>query len=211
LEQGRPATEEGMCAAAASLESIERLRSRFRQHRYRPIADEAAIRHAVLVPFYLLGDELHIVLTKRTTLVSMQQGHIAFPGGGREPGDADLLATALRESQEEVGLDPGDVEVFGRIDDFWTRQGTMFVAGYAGLIDPAASPYHWQPQAREVAAILEVPVRHLLDARNVIVAEPRSMHGRVWPNETFLFGEHRVFGATARTLRHVLEIASGAF
>ena len=208
MEHSRRPLDES--ALAASPAAIERLRNRIRAHRYRPIADESAIRHAVLVPFHVLNGELHIVLTKRTTHVSMQQGHIAFPGGGREPGDADLLATALRESQEEIGLDPRDVEVFGRIDDFWTRQGTMFVAGYAGLIDPAASPYQWKPQAREVAAMLEVPLRHLLDSRNVIVAEPRPMHGRIWPNETFVFGEHRVFGATARTLRHVLEIAFGA-
>jgi 8-oxo-dGTP pyrophosphatase MutT (NUDIX family) len=187
---------------------IERIRTRIRQHRYRPIADdEAAVTHAVLVPFYLLGGELHIVLTKRTTLVSMQQGHIAFPGGRREPKDRDLLAAALRESDEEIGLEPRHVEVFGRLDDFWTRGGDMFVAGFAGLIDPAASPYPWRPQEREVAEILEVPVRHFLDPRNVEVAEPREVIGRMWPNETFVFRGHRVFGATARTLRHVLDLA----
>ena len=190
--------------------AIERIRTRIRAHAYRPIADdEAAITHAVLVPFYLLGGELHIVLTKRTDLVSMQQGHIAFPGGRRESDDPDLLAAALRESQEEIGLEPRYVEVFGRLDDFWTRGGKMFVAGFAGLIDPAVSPYPWQPQEREVAEILEVPVRHFLDARNVEVAEPREVIGRMWPNETFVFRGHRVFGATARTLRHVLDLAFG--
>ena len=64
--------------------TIERIRARIRAHRYRPIAeDEKAITHAVLVPFYALGGEMHIVLTKRTDTVSMQQGHIAFPGGRR--------------------------------------------------------------------------------------------------------------------------------
>jgi 8-oxo-dGTP pyrophosphatase MutT (NUDIX family) len=196
-------------ALAATPAAIDAIRRRFRAHRYRPIAEESAIRHAVLVPFYALNGELCIVLTKRTTTVSMQQGHIAFPGGGREPGDADLLATALRESEEEIGLAPEHVEVFGRLDDFWTRQGTMFVAGFAGLIDPLASPYRWRPQVREVAAMLEVPLRHLLDPANVIVKDPRPMHGRMWPDETFVFREHRVFGATARTLRHVLDLALG--
>ena len=191
-----------------TVDSIDRIRARLRQHRYRPIVnDEAAIRHAVLVPFYALGDELHIVLTKRTTLVSTQQGHIAFPGGGREPQDRDLLATALRESEEEIGLDPGDVEVLGRVDDFWTHGGKTFVAGFAGLIDPRRAPYHWQPQEREVAEMLEVPIRHLLDARNVEVKPPREVLGRMWPDETFVFRGHRVFGATARTLRHVLDVA----
>ena len=190
--------------------AIERVRTRIRQHRYRPIADdEAGVTHAVLVPFYLLDGELHIVLTKRTNLVSMQQGHIAFPGGRREPEDADLLAAALRESHEEIGLEPRHVEVFGRLDDFWTHGGAMFVAGFAGLIDPSVSPYPWRPQEREVAEILEVPVRHFLDSDNVKVAEPREVIGRMWPNETFVFRGHRVFGATARTLRHVLDLVFG--
>lgn len=188
--------------------SIDSVRKRIRGYCYRPIAaDDGALSHAVLIPLYQLGGELHVILTKRTTLVTMQQGHISFPGGGREPGDRDLLATALRETSEEIGLDPRRVEVFGRIDDFSTRDGQILIAGFVGLIDPLASPYPWRPAETEVAEILEVPVRHLLDPGNLIVAEPRELNGRLWPNETFLFREHRVFGATARALRNLLDIA----
>jgi len=81
------------------------------------------------------------------------------------------------------------------------------VAGFVGLIDPLASPYPWRPAETEVAEILEVPVRHLLDPLNLIAAEPRQVNGRLSPNETFLFREHRVFGATARALRNLLNIA----
>jgi 8-oxo-dGTP pyrophosphatase MutT (NUDIX family) len=194
-----------------SAASIDVLRRKFADYVYRPIVDdEADLTHAVLVPFYLLNGELHLVLTKRTDSVSMQQGHIAFPGGRREPDDPDLAATALRESWEEVGLEPAHVELFGRIDDFWTRGGTMFVAGFVGLVDPERSPYAWRPQQSEVAEMLEVPVRHVLDAHNIEVKEPREVIGRTWPDETFLFRGHRVFGATARTLRHVLDVAFGA-
>jgi 8-oxo-dGTP pyrophosphatase MutT (NUDIX family) len=188
--------------------SIDSVRDRVRRHSYKPIAaDDAALGAAVLVPLYQLGSELHVILTKRTMVMSMQQGHISFPGGRREYGDEDLLATALRESFEEIGLDPRRVEIFGRIDDFSTRDGQILIAGFVGLIDPASSPYAWRPAEREVAEILEVPVRHLLDPRNVIVAEPRQLNGRLWSNETFLFREHRVFGATARALRNLLNIA----
>lgn len=188
--------------------SIDSVRDRVQRHSYRPIAaDDAALSAAVLVPLYQLGSELHVILTKRTMVMSMQQGHISFPGGRRESGDEDLLATALRESFEEIGLDPRRVEIFGRIDDFSTRDGQILIAGFVGLIDPAASPYAWRPAEREVAEILEVPVRHLLDPQNVTVAEPRLLNGRLWPNETFLFREHRVFGATARALRNLLNIA----
>jgi 8-oxo-dGTP pyrophosphatase MutT (NUDIX family) len=195
-------------AASPARFSIDRVRDHVRRYRYRPITgDEKDIGAAVLVPLYQLGGEPHVVLTKRTMLMSMQQGHISFPGGRRESGDQDLLATALRESFEEIGLDPLRVEIFGRVDDFSTREGNIFVAGFVGLIDPAASPYPWRPAQREVAEILEIPVRHLLDPVNLTVAEPRELHGRLWTNEIFHFGEHRVFGATARALRNVLNIA----
>jgi 8-oxo-dGTP pyrophosphatase MutT (NUDIX family) len=187
---------------------LDALRGRFAGYAYVPIVEqESKLTHAVLVPFYLREGELHIVLTKRTDLVSTQQGHIAFPGGRREPDDPDLRTTALRESWEEIGLEPADVEVFGRLDDFWTHGGKTFVAGFVGLIDPQRSPYPWRPQQSEVAEMLEVPVRHLLEPRNVEVAQPREVIGRMWPNETFVFRGHRIFGATARTLRHVLNIA----
>ena len=188
--------------------SIDSVRDRVRGYSYRPTAaDDRALSAAVLVPLYQLGSDLHDILTKRTMLVTMQQGHISFPGGGREPGDQDLLATALREGFEEIGLDPRRVEIFGRIDDFWTRNGQILVAGFVGLIDPLASPYPWRPAETEVAEILEVPVRHFLDPLNLTVAEPRQVNGRLSPNETFLFREHRVFGATARALRNLLNIA----
>ena len=188
--------------------SIDTVRKRLRQHKYVPITpDESEIGAAVLVPLYFLGNDLHVIFTKRTMHMSMQQGHVSFPGGRREPGDKDLLETALRESHEEIGLDPQHVEILGRIDDFSTRDGKIFIAGFVGLIDPRACPYAWRPAEREVAEMLEVPVSHLLDPANVIVAEPRELNGRMWPNETFVFRGHRIFGATARAMRHVLDIA----
>lgn len=189
-------------------DAVDSLRQRMRAHRHRPITDdERNIRHAVLVPFYQVNDALHVVLTKRTDQLRTQRGHVSFPGGGREAQDADLLATALRESQEEIGLDPAHVEVLGRIDDFSTRDGEVLIAGYAGLIDPARSPYPWQPSAFEVAVILEVPLAHLFDPANWTVKAARELNGRMWPNEDLHFQGHRVFGATTRALRNVLEIA----
>ena len=188
----------------------DHVRRRIRDYRYRPIAaSDAAIQFSVLIPFYERDDELHVVLTKRTALMRRNQGHVSFPGGRREEDDPDLLATALRESAEEIGLAPDHVEVFGRVDDFSTRDGELFIAGFAGLVEPAASPYPWRPAQAEVAEILEVPLRHLLDPANVTVEPPRLLNGRMWPNETFHFRGHRVFGATARTLRHVLDLVFG--
>jgi 8-oxo-dGTP pyrophosphatase MutT (NUDIX family) len=190
--------------------SVDALRERIGRHRYVPItANEADLRAAVLVPFYTIAGRLYVVFTKRTMHMSMQKGHVSFPGGRREPGDKDLAATALRESQEEIGLDPKDVEILGRIDDFSTRDGSIFIAGFVGLIDEKACPYAWCPAEREVAEMLEVPVTHLLDPANVIVEPPRELNGRMWPKETFVFRGHRIFGATARAMRPVLDIAFG--
>jgi 8-oxo-dGTP pyrophosphatase MutT (NUDIX family) len=203
-----PAKTEDAAPPASPQFSIDTVRERLRRHRYVPIVDdESKIGAAVLVPLYQLNGELHIVLTKRTNLMSMQKGHISFPGGRREPDDRDLAATALRESFEEIGLDPAHVEILGRIDDFSTRDGKIFIAGFVGLIHAAASPYTWRPAEREVAEMLEVPVRHLLDPRNIEVNPPRELNGRMWPDEVFIFRGHRVFGATARALRHLIEIA----
>ena len=212
MPDSKPKRDQGGNAVRTSADiGIDTVRRRIRRHRYRPIAeDDAAIPFAVLIPFYELAGELHIVLTKRTNLMRRNQGHVSFPGGRREGDDPDLLATALRESDEEIGLAPEHVEIFGRVDDFSTRDGELFIAGYAGLIDPAASPYPWRPAQTEVAEILEVPLRHLLDPANVELAEPRMLNGRLWPNETFLFQGHRIFGATARALRHVLDIVFAA-
>jgi 8-oxo-dGTP pyrophosphatase MutT (NUDIX family) len=188
--------------------SVERIRGRLEGRHHRLIvADEAELTHAVLVPLYELRGELCVILTKRTTLVTMQKGHVSFPGGRREREDPDLLATALRESFEEIGLAPGHVEIFGRIDDFSTRDGEIFIAGFVGLIDPLASPYPWRPAQTEVAEILEVPLTHLLDPANVTTAPPRQLNGRWWPDDVFHFRGHRVFGATARALRNLLDIA----
>jgi len=187
--------------------TIAGIRERIRAHRYLPISeDEKDIGYAVLVPIYRQNDTLHIVLTKRTDTVGHNKGHVSFPGGRRDPTDSTLLATALRESEEEIGLSPAHVEIFGRIDDFSTRDGELFIAGFVGLIDPALTPYAWRPEQAEVAEILEVPIAHFFDSANVEVAPPRELNGRMWPNETFLFRGHRVFGATARALRNLFTI-----
>jgi 8-oxo-dGTP pyrophosphatase MutT (NUDIX family) len=187
---------------------VEIVRDRLRRYSYRPItAEENDIGAAVLVPLYIVAGELHIVFTKRTMHMSTQRGHISFPGGRREPGDRDLLHTALRESHEEIGLDPAHVEILARIDDFSTRDGRILIAGFVGLVDPATCPYTWSPAEREVGLMLEIPAAHLLDPANVITTAERELNGRLWPNETFVFGEHRIFGATARALRNLFDIA----
>ncbi len=185
---------------------IEDIRRRLSAYSHAVLPSEQRPLAAVLIPIYQVHEEFHIVLTKRTDRVEHHKGEISFPGGARDPADADLVATALRESHEEIGLHPMHVEVIGRVDDFITVS-QFHVTPYVGLIDPAEAPYLWQAQAREVAEILEVPLPHLLDPAN-LVRDPRTMpDGRVIEQESYRWGEHLVWGATARMLKNFLEVA----
>ena len=81
------------------------------------------IQAAVLVPIVFRQGGPRLLFTKRTTTVATHKGQVSFPGGAREPGDADAVGTALRESAEEIGLDPALVEIAGLLDDFTTLSG----------------------------------------------------------------------------------------
>ena len=109
-----------------------------------------------------------ITLTQRTTLVEEHKGQVSFPGGSMDPGDADVIMTALRESDEEIGLRSEHVKLIGRIDDYVMNPGRYHISVLVGEIDPALSPYVWQPAPAEVAEVLEVPLSHFLDPENHI-------------------------------------------
>jgi len=185
---------------------IVEIRARLDAYVHNQLPADGRPSAAVLIPIYQARGELHIVLTKRTDRVEHHKGEISFPGGARDPEDADLIATALRESHEEIGLQRQHVEVIGRVDDFITVS-QFHVTPYVGVIDPLAAPYRWLPQEREVAEILEVPLQHLLDPVN-LVRERRSMpDGRITDMESFRWRDHLVWGATARMLKNFLDVA----
>ena len=149
----------------------------------------------------------YVVLTKRTdTLGRHPQGRGHLPGGQMNQKDADLIATALRESKEEIGLQPADVEIIGRLDDLITVS-VFHVTAYVGFIDPSKTPYTWRPQAREVAAVLEVPIAHLLDEAHRVEVPRTRPDGQLVVLEGCQFDDHIVWGATWRMLGNFLEVA----
>jgi len=171
----------------------------------RRIVRDGLPRAAVLVPLYEKAGDFHILLQVRTELVEHHKGQISFPGGAEDPGDSDLLMTALRESEEEIGLQREDVEVLGQLDDIVTISDFV-VSSYVGrIIRPA--PYPFAPSGFEVAELLEVPVPHLLgpDALN---AGPAPWRERLVPPPSYSFERHLIWGATARVLRQFLDIAA---
>jgi len=122
---------------------------------FRPREPSAA---SVLVPI-VARDEPTLLLTRRTEHLTDHPGQISFPGGRAEPGDADAVATALREAREEVGLDPTDVEVLGALPTYTTITAFV-VTPVVALLRPG---FVTQPDPHEVAEVFEVPLAFVMD------------------------------------------------
>jgi 8-oxo-dGTP pyrophosphatase MutT (NUDIX family) len=117
---------------------------------------------AVLVPLVEHSEGMSVLLTQRTEHLSSHAGQVAFPGGRVEEDDADAVATALRETEEEIGLARGHVETVGRLDDYETGTG-FIVTPIVGFVRP---PFALKPDPSEVAVVFEVPLSFVLDRRN---------------------------------------------
>src|SRR5882672_3449983 len=128
---------------------------------------------SVLVPIIAHASGLTVLFTLRTTQLKAHSGQVAFPGGRAEPGDATPEFTALRESQEEIGLAPERVEILARLPDYITRTGYR-VTPVVGLLQP---PLELAPDANEVEEVFEVPLAFLLDPRNH-KRQTRELNGR---------------------------------
>ena len=127
--------------------------------------EEAATVAAVLVPIIAHGAGLTVLFTQRTAHLKAHSGQVSFPGGRAEPGDASPEETALRESEEEIGLPRARVEILARLPEYFTRTGFR-VTPVVGLVQP---PLNLAPDPHEVEAVFEVPLSFLLDVRNHLI------------------------------------------
>ncbi len=154
---------------------------------------------AVLVPLYEVGGELHAVLTRRRHDLRRHAGEISFPGGRQDAPDEDLLHTALREAEEEIGLPPDAVEVIGALPPTPTLVTSFAIYPFVGLIEPGRT---WKPSADEVAEVIELT----LDELAAGYAHKRLVRrGLPIRTHTYTVGEHVIWGATARILCDLLE------
>lgn len=158
---------------------------------------------AVLLPLFQGTTDYHLVFTKRTDTVKHHKGQISFPGGSFEPADGDLLTTALRESYEEVGIQPDHVSILGRLDDLDTFSTNFTISPFVGLIP---YPYPFRPNLLEVAMVFDVPVSVLADptvGRRYVRARD---DGATIEDYEFHIDGHVIWGATARIVRHFLAL-----
>ena len=171
----------------------------------REIDDPALAPAAVMILIYPKDGEYCVLLNKRSQRVEHHKGEISFPGGTRDPEDESLEATALRETHEEMGIRPEDVQVLGRVDDMATRS-RFLMRPYVGTIP---YPYDFRPFAAEVAEVLEAPLSILMDEAN-FREEVRIVDGELSISPAYAYDGHVVFGATARVLRQFLDLLRAA-
>ena len=175
----------------------------------RALANRPAVRVAgddltpasVMVLLYPKDGDFWVLLNKRSQEVEHHKGEISFPGGATDPEDRSPLDTALRETEEEMGIGRDDISVLGEMDEVATRS-RFRVSVFAGTI---GHPYDFRPSADEIAEIVEFPVSALRDPASIRV-ETHWQEGSASTVRSYAYGRHLVFGATARILQQFLQL-----
>ena len=144
----------------------------------------------------------HLVLTRRTTTLRRHSGQISLPGGRHDAADGSLLRTALRETHEELGIAPDGLAIWGRLEPEW-----IVVTHYllAPFIAYAPRRPEFRPAPAEVAEVIEVPLAMLVDPAT-LAEETWELAGTERQVHFFRYGEHKIWGATARVLSKLVEL-----
>ncbi len=156
---------------------------------------------AVLVPLVDRPDGFTVMLTRRTDHLSNHGGQISFPGGRCDPGDPDCIATALRETEEEVGIARKHITVVGELDDYIVGTGYL-VRPIVGIVTP---PFDMKPHDHEVAEVFETPLDFIMDPAN-LKRHSRDAEGVKRDHFAIPWGDYYIWGATAGMLRNLSEI-----
>ena len=203
-DAARPTSNESLLVTKH--EQIEKLRRALHQTDPddRPAHDAVTRAAAVLVPIVHRGDDLHLVFIRRSDSVESHRGQVAFPGGRVDPTDTTLLHTALREAHEEVGIEPGVVDVLGGFPTMSTVSSGMRVAPFVGLLK---RPVDYRIQEVEVAEVFEVPLRALVDPRYRGQYEWRRDKDRPSSNFPAIFySGQTIWGLTLRITENLLDL-----
>ena len=156
-----------------------------------------------MVPLFKAESEYRVLFTKRTDTVEAHKGQISFPGGRIEEEDGSPLETALRESDEEIGLARKDITVLGQMDDARTVSSNYIVHPFVGLIP---YPYEFKTSAREVKELLEVPFQVFLSGDSCGETCPVIYEGTTYQSPAYHYKGEVIWGATARIMRNLAEM-----
>lgn len=159
-------------------------------------------RSAVMMLFYPKNEMAHLILIKRNTYPGVHSSQISFPGGKAEPEDADLAATAIRETFEEVGVVPSAIDVVMPFSEIYIPPSNFLVAPFLGI---ALNEPDFKPNPDEVEALIHLPLDVFLDDSIVIDAEIQTSYSQKIMVPAFKVDEHIVWGATAMILSELKE------
>ncbi len=157
--------------------------------------EEDAIQSAVLILLYEENGVICFTLTERTQTVEHHRGQISLPGGAREA-DEKLSSTAIRETQEEIGIYADDVDIIGALSPLFVPVTGFIINPFVGIINANFEP---QPAPEEVETVISVHVNELLNDDNEL-QEKRNLRGYDVNIPYFLLSGHKVWGATAMIL-----------
>ncbi len=163
---------------------------------------------AVLAPLYARDGKPHLLFTRRAAELSRHSGEISFPGGSRDPVDVSLSDTALRESQEELGLAPSRVTLLGALPPEYTVVSNFLVTAYVGWLGEGLPAL--RPQVAEVAEVIEAPVS-ALDDHLIYHEEIWTRSGAAHAIHFYDFGPYRIWGFTGRLLHQLLALLPPRF
>jgi 8-oxo-dGTP pyrophosphatase MutT (NUDIX family) len=159
-------------------------------------------RAGVLVPMFVKEKELWVLFTKRSDKLLTHRGQVSFPGGAFETGDRDLKDTAVRETEEELGLERKQIVLLGKLSPIITSTN-YYVEPYVAAIP---HPVEFKPSPDEIEALWEIPVSALMTPTAV---EERAFEGSDRPVLFYHYGQKTVWGATARILSELLDVLAG--
>src|SRR3989304_3419366 len=168
----------------------EKISNALNQYSKQQIRNKELTSAAVLVPIFNLNGKYHLLFTKRTDFVEAHKGEISFPGGVHDKGDKSLLHTALRESNEELGINPKDVEMLGELNDIETNTN-FIISPFVGIIP---YPYEFKVNANEIERMIYVPLEALLKGDGYW-EELWDYSGRKYPMYFYRYEDNIIWGA----------------
>jgi 8-oxo-dGTP pyrophosphatase MutT (NUDIX family) len=160
-----------------------------------------SIDAAVLAPIFFKNNEAHLLFTKRTEQVEHHKGQISFPGGSRDDNDSCLVKTALRETEEEVGILEKDISIIGQTDLFLTNSNFL-ITPFVGIFK---YPYPFKINDAEIDRLIEAPLSHLI-RDDIFEVKPYQTDGYLWDMHYYYYGGDMIWGVTGFLLSNFLSI-----
>lgn len=177
-----------------------RIREKLQRLSLRNLDEPHVGEAAVLVALFELDEQLYFLLTKRTLQVSTHKGDVSFPGGVRHREDSSMLGTALRETEEELGIPAQQIEVLGQFHQYMAITQYV-VTPYVGFLSQG---FTVTPNPREVESVLSVPASFFRDTEAVV--EYRKRLGKRTPIYVYDFKGNTIWGLTAKIIRDFIEV-----